>query len=63
MKPVIECPDTNEDRDTCACEKCAEYRAAWAEFKREEAQKDWDRRAGSRRYDRDQWCRINGRVR
>jgi hypothetical protein len=61
-KPVIECPDTGDDRDECGCSKCSEYRVTWAEFLRDEEDKDWNRRAASRRYDRDQWCRINGRC-
>jgi hypothetical protein len=62
MKHIIECPDEGIDRNECPCEKCAEYRKALAEFQRDQEDEDWRRREPSRRYDRDQWCRINGRV-
>ena len=51
FKNYIECPDTGDDRDECKCEKCAEWRVAMAEFYKDEADREWDRREQSRRVD------------
>ena len=61
-KHIIFCPETELPREECTCKACSEYRAALDELKRDREDEDERRREPSRRYDRDQWCRINGRC-
>ena len=57
------CPDTDIERINCPCSSCAEFRETWRDKMWEDARdQEWDRREASRREDRREWCRINGRC-
>jgi hypothetical protein len=60
---IVPCPDSEMDRLECPCAKCAEHRGVLHEKIRDEAfEAEWKRRFDSRKADRDEACRINGRI-
>lgn len=57
------CPNTGIERISCPCSSCAEHREVLREkIRKEEEDREWSRREASRRNDRDQWLRTNGRC-